>query len=172
MSDLWKLSDARAVLLLLGALVACKGSDERARKPQAAPSASGSKPTRGGVSTLATSLAQMLRQPADYTTSKDNSDTKTITFFLRPIAGIELTSLVRVRDEPEAWRFGLEGMPCARVDELGLEVSQLSRGWYRVQGGPLDQTLVKVSPGKGEGICNIMPGTAQYWEHQGEKPGD
>jgi hypothetical protein len=82
------------------------------------------------------------------------------------------------KSDATSWRFGLESIRCDRLGELGLDLSEVSRGdgrplsasWYRVKGGPLNMALVKVFPGEGPGLCNVMPGSAAYWAERGESP--
>ncbi len=126
---------------------------------------------------LARQLDAIMRKPADFATSVDKTGTKMVTYSLKPLDGVELAVFVGVRGQQKAWRFGLEGIRCDRIDELGIEVVELQRGdgrplspsWYRIKGGPLEGDLVKVFPGERAGFCNVMPGTPPYWEHQGEK---
>jgi hypothetical protein len=133
---------------------------------------------RADVPELAAKLGAILLKPADYATGKDDSGRKTVTFSLRELPGIGLAEFIGYRGKPEAWRFELDSMRCTDVAELGLEVVEVSRGdgrplsagWYRVRGGPLDGARVKVYPARGQGLCNVLPGTQDYWKLAGETP--
>lgn len=135
------------------------------------------KPVRTSVPDLAKQLDAIMRDPTAFASGKDDTGQKTVTYNLKPLDGIGLAYFAGVRGQKKAWRFGLEGMRCDRIDELGIEVVELQRGdgrplsasWYRIKGGPLEGILVKVFPGESAGLCNVMPGTPPYWEHQGEK---
>jgi hypothetical protein len=178
-----------AALLVVCALLACKSSEQRTQERLAAVSAGAGEhrpgvpvavasPPRTQVPALAEQLDAIRRKPADFATGKDDTGSKTVTFNLRPIQGVGLAHFVGYRGNAKAWRFGLEGAKCELLNELGLEVAELVRGdgrplspsWYRVKGGPLEQSLVKVFPGDGPGLCNIMPGREEYWEQQGDTP--
>ncbi len=177
------------LLAVIGALLACKTSEQRTQERLAAAAASVghpepsadvalAKPPRTQVPALAEQLNAIRRQPADFSTGKDDSGEKTVTFNLRPIEGVGTAYFVGYRGDAKAWRFGLEGAKCELLDELGLELAELVRGdgrpmspsWYRIKGGPLEGSLVKVFPGDEPGRCNIMPGQQEYWQRQGDTP--
>jgi hypothetical protein len=133
---------------------------------------------RRGPGELATLLDTIVRDPSKHSTGKDDSGVKTVTYSLKPIEGVGLAYFVGVRGEKKSWRFGIEGVRCDRLAELGVELAVLKRGdgrrlsasWFRIKGGPLEGLLVKTYPGDDPGLCTFMPGTPPYWEHQGEKP--
>jgi hypothetical protein len=133
---------------------------------------------RRGPGELAALLDRIAREPGKHSTGKDDTGTKTVTYNLKPMEGVGLAYFVGARGQAKVWRFGLEGMRCDRIAELGVEVVTLQQGdgrplsasWYRIKGGPLEGLLVKVFLGEGPGLCNVMPGTPPYWKHQGEHP--
>lgn len=175
------------LLAVITALFACKDkprskSESQVARASAAASlaAPTAKPPRTTDSDLAKLLDATMRDPAAHSTSKDDTGTKTVTFQLKPIEGVALAYFVGLRGQKQAWRFGLEGIRCDRLDELGFELVELKKGdgrrlsasWYRIKGGLLEGILVKTYPGDEPGICTFLPGTPPYWEHQGEKPGE
>jgi hypothetical protein len=177
------------LLTAVGALLACKTSEHRtqeriaaaetgATRPQPGPSVDIASPPAGGISPLAEQLNAIRRKPADFATGKEDYGGATITFRLKPIEGIESAVFVGYRGDPKAWRFGLEGIHCERVRELGIEVVELVHGdgrplsasWFLIKGGPLENAWVKVFPGESALLCNVMPGRQEYWQREHDTP--
>lgn len=169
---------AMGLFAVVAALFACKKSESKpAPVSLQQPSAAPAKLPKTAVPELAAQLGAIMRKPADFATSKDSSGEKTVTFQLRDLPGVGLASFVGYRNDAKAWRFGLEGARCELVDDLGIEVVLLERGaggplaaaWYAVKGGPLEHVLAKVFT-RSDGLCDVLPGSAEYWQQQGEKP--
>lgn len=183
------------ILVPLAALVLCAGLlAVRKPKAKAAPTVTATEtqattapaaPRRTEVSALARAMGGIIENPDLAARSVDKTGKKTLTWSLKPLPGVGFPYFVRYRSDKDAWRFGLENMPCSRIGELGLTLHEISRreapigrgmyvAWYAIEGGPLDGTFAKVSPMGVNDVehCTVLPGTGSYWALSGQKIGD
>lgn len=168
----------RILVGLLGAgvvsiLFVCGVAGSRGKKDPAVASSAPSAPRE--ISTFANLLGQVMRDPDAFDATPDLSGEKTTTWTFST-QNAKHAVFVRFKRNPDAWRFGLEGMRCEALELLGLSVQEISRSrglggrsqaWYLVKGGPLDGCYAKVFTDGAE--CMVLPGTQDYWRAQGER---
>lgn len=186
-----------AGVVVVAALLACKKREAPAPPPEPArpavtaaevtparhPSGAPTATKRDTVAPLAVELDKLRRTPDAQAEGVDRTGKRTLTWRFKPLPDTDLVELARYRENTAAWRLEISGLPCRDLDQLGLEVVQISenrgmaphfRAWYRISGGPLDGTFALVS---NQGVpapklCTILPGTNAYWDLAGRTIGE